>query len=49
MYNIIVVFVFEEKNKTFDLIWKRIDPTIDPCGTPLSIHKKDEVLFIDTN
>ena len=23
---------------------------IDPCGTPHSIHKKDdEVLFIDTN
>ena len=29
---------------------KRIDPTIDPCGTPHLIHKKDdEVLFIDTN
>ena len=29
---------------------KRIGARIDPCGTPLSIPKKDnEVLFIDTN
>ena len=29
---------------------KRIGPKIDPCGTPHSIHKKDDkVLFIDTN